>query len=188
MWHDMMTMGIPVAEKILRTLLVYLVILVLFRLTGKRGLASMNTLDLVVIFLLSNVVQNAVIGEDQSLLGGAIGATTLVTVNALLNRWLAVDEHAARLLEGSATTIIRDGSVETSAMRRLGLRLGEVGQAVRMQTGGSISGVERGSLEPDGRFLIVEMPSERHATRGDIHRLEQRFAALEDAVRARGDE
>lgn len=187
MWHDMMTMGIPVANKVLRTVLVYVVILVLFRLTGKRGLASTNTFDIVVIFLLSNVVQNAVIGNDDSLLGGVIGAVTLVAVNALLNRWLVVDENAARLLEGSATTVIRDGRVVTSAIRRLGLRSGEVTQAVRMQTGGTIRGVEHGSLEPDGRFLIVELPSERHATRGDIDGLKQRLEAIEDAVRARGD-
>ncbi|MDJ1131305.1 DUF421 domain-containing protein [Streptomyces iconiensis] len=186
MWQDMVTLEIPVADKILRTVLVYVVIVALFRFTGKRGLANMNTFDFVVIFLLSNVVQNAVIGADYSLLGGIIGATTLVAVNALLNRWLASDEHAARLLEGSSTTVVRDGKLVRSALRRLGLRSGEVSQAVRVQTGGTVRTVERGSLEPDGRLLIVPLPSAQQATRGDIDRLEQRLAAIEQLVRERG--
>ena len=73
MWHDMFIEQIPVAEKILRTVIVYALIAVLFRFTGKRGLASMNTFDFVVIFLLSNVVQNALIGNDSSLIGGLVG-------------------------------------------------------------------------------------------------------------------
>jgi uncharacterized membrane protein YcaP (DUF421 family) len=82
-------MQIPILEKILRTVLVYVLIVVLFRLTGKRGLAGLNTFDFVVIFLLSNVVQNAIIGSDNSLLGGAVGAVTLVVVNTAVNRLIA---------------------------------------------------------------------------------------------------
>ncbi|MEU5838838.1 YetF domain-containing protein [Streptomyces diacarni] len=188
MWHDMMTIEIPVVEKILRTVLVYAVIIVLFRLSGKRGLASMNTFDFVVVFLLSNVVQNAIIGSDYSLLGGVVGAATLVAVNALMNRWLAADTRAAKLLEGDPTTVIEDGRVVRRAMRRLGLRSGELQQAVRLQTGGSIDTVERGSLEPDGRFVIVPDPQAAQSTRADIDRLEKRLAAIEELLRANGRE
>ena len=76
MSHDLFVMQIPILEKIIRTVAVYAVILVLFRLTGKRGLAQLTSFDMVVVFLLSNVVQNAVIGSDNSLLGGAVGAVT----------------------------------------------------------------------------------------------------------------
>jgi hypothetical protein len=72
MWHDMFVEQIPLAEKVIRTIGVYVLLMVLFRLTGKRGLAAMNTFDFIVIFLLSNVVQNAVIGNDNSLLGGMV--------------------------------------------------------------------------------------------------------------------
>ncbi|NSC22157.1 DUF421 domain-containing protein [Streptomyces albus subsp. chlorinus] len=184
MWHDMLTIEIPVVEKILRTVLVYAVMVVLFRLSGKRGLASMNTFDFVVVFLLSNVVQNAIIGSDYSLLGGAVGAATLVAVNALVNRWLAADARAARLLEGSPTTVIRDGRVVRRAIRRLGLRSGELQQAVRLQTGGSVDGVERGSLEPDGRFVIVPVPATAHATRADLDRVIERLEAIEELLRS----
>jgi uncharacterized membrane protein YcaP (DUF421 family) len=82
----MFAVQIPIGEKIVRTVLVYATILILFRLAGKRDLATLNMLDFVVLFLLSNVVQNAIIGSDNSLLGGIIGAATLVAVNAALNR------------------------------------------------------------------------------------------------------
>ncbi|MHB6911553.1 DUF421 domain-containing protein [Streptomyces sp. DB-54] len=159
MWHDLFSVQIPIAEKVLRTIGVYALIVILFRLSGKRGLANLNTFDFVVIFLLSNVVQNAIIGNDTSLLGGAIGAITLVTVNALLNRWLARDERAVRLLEGKPTTIIQDGKMLTGALKHFALRPTEVEHAVRLQNGGAISNVAAGRLEPDGQLVIVLKPS-----------------------------
>jgi uncharacterized membrane protein YcaP (DUF421 family) len=182
MWHDMLSVQIPIVEKVLRTVAVYVLIVLLFRVAGKRGLANLNTFDFVVIFLLSNVVQNAIIGSDNSLLGGVIGAVTLVAINALLNRWLAVDERAVRLLEGTPTTVIDDGLLRTRALRRLALRPGEVKHAIRVQNGEAISDVALGRLEPDGQFVIVLKPSEQNATRGNIADLETRLAAIEDLL------
>jgi len=125
MWHDLLSVQIPVAEKVLRTVGVYALIVIVFRLSGKRGLANLNTFAFIVIFLLSNVVQNAIIGNDNSLLGGAIGAVTLVTVNTSLDRWLAADDRAVRLLEGKPTTVIQDGRMLTDALKRLALRPGK---------------------------------------------------------------
>lgn len=71
MWHSMFALQIPIVEKILRTVLVYATILILFRLAGKRDLGTLNTLDFVVLFLLSNVVQNAIIGNDTSFWAGS---------------------------------------------------------------------------------------------------------------------
>ncbi|MEV0495471.1 DUF421 domain-containing protein [Streptomyces atratus] len=182
MWHDLLSVQVPVAEKVLRTVGVYALIVILFRLSGKRGLANLNTFDFVVIFLLSNVVQNAIIGNDNSLLGGAIGATTLVTVNAALNRWLAVDERAVRLVEGKPTTIIEDGRLLTKALRHLALRPTEVDHAVRLQNGDDISMVAVGRLEPDGQLVIVLKPSEQNSTRADVQRLETRLVAIENLL------
>ncbi|GGV39805.1 DUF421 domain-containing protein [Actinomadura cremea] len=186
MWHDMMTVGIPIAEKVLRTVLVYAVIVLLFRISGKRGLANLNTFDFAVVFLLSNVVQNAVIGPDDSLLGGVIGALTLVVLNAALNRWLAVDERVGRVLEGTPTTVIRDGVLDRGAALRLSLRRAEVENAVRMQKGDKIADVASASLEPSGQLVIVLKRAETNATRADIARLEARLAAIEDLLRAPG--
>ena len=73
MWHAIFAEQIPFTEKILRTVIIYALLVVLFRVTGKRGMANLSTLDFVVIFLLSNVVQNAIIGNDDSVTGGIIG-------------------------------------------------------------------------------------------------------------------
>ncbi|WP_166903267.1 DUF421 domain-containing protein [Mycobacterium sp. DL440] len=168
MVNDMFVMQIPILEKVLRTVLVYAVIMVLFRLTGKRGLASLNTLDFVVIFLLSNVVQNAIIGADNSLLGGVVGAVTLVAVNTAMNRLIAVSPTASRVFEGTATAVIENGEVDRRAMRRLGLRRAELEHAVRVQDGDSTDDVELGLLEPSGQLVLTLAHDAQPATRGDL--------------------
>jgi uncharacterized membrane protein YcaP (DUF421 family) len=173
---------IPLAEKILRTVIVYALIAVLFRLTGKRGLANMNTFDFVVIFLLSNVVQNAVIGNDTSLIGGIIGAITLVAVNTGVNRLIAVSAVAARIFDGRATTVISDGHPVGRALRRLGLRRSELEHAVRQQNGNGIRQVDRGELEPGGQLVLTLKATEQSATKADVAELTDRLRRIEDLL------
>jgi len=182
MWHEIFVVQVPVAEKVIRTVLVYATIILLFRLTGKRGLAGLNTLDFVVIFLLSNVVQNAVIGNDTSFSGGAIGAVTLVAINAGLNRLIARSPRAARLLEGTSTIVIEDGVTVAPAVRRLALRPQELEHAVRLQNGDSIDEMERGVLEPSGQLILTLKPSEQGATKEDIENVLARLAALDEKL------
>jgi uncharacterized membrane protein YcaP (DUF421 family) len=179
MWHQIFVVQVPVAEKVIRTVLVYTTIVLLFRLTGKRGLANLNTLDFVVIFLLSNVVQNAVIGNDTSFTGGAIGAVTLVAVNAGLNRLIARSPRVARIFEGTETTVIEDGTSVEDAVRRLALRPQELEHAVRIQNGNSIDEVERGVLEPSGQLILTLKPSQQAATKDDVAHLLARLSALD---------
>ncbi|MFJ8474437.1 DUF421 domain-containing protein [Kitasatospora sp. NPDC094011] len=179
MWNDLMVVQIPIVEKILRTIAVYVLILVLFRLAGKRGLAGLNTFDMVVVFLLSNVVQNAIIGNDNSLLGGTIGAATLIAVNAGITRWLARDPRAARILEGSPTTVVRDGELVPGALRDLALRPSELEHAIRVQNGDNVSDVARARLEPDGQLLVTLRAAEQSATKGDVEELRERLASIE---------
>jgi uncharacterized membrane protein YcaP (DUF421 family) len=184
MWHAMFAEQIPLAEKILRTVIVYALIAVLFRLTGKRGLASMSTFDIVVIFLLSNVVQNAIIGNDTSLTGGIIGAVTLVAVNTGLNRLIAVSAPAARVFDGRATTVISDGHVVDRALRRLGMRRSELNTAVHLQGGDDIAEVGRGSLEPGGQLVLTLKKGEQGATKSDVAELAGRLRRIEDLLTA----
>ncbi|MGA5821335.1 DUF421 domain-containing protein [Kitasatospora sp. NPDC094028] len=179
MWHDLVIVQIPIAEKIVRTIAVYALILILFRLAGKRGLAGLNTFDMVVVFLLSNVVQNAIIGNDNSLLGGAIGAVTLIAVNSAVTRWLARDPRAARLLEGTPTTVVRDGRLVPGALHDLALRPSELEHAIRVQNGDNVSDVARARLEPDGQLLVTLKAAEQGATRGDVEELRQRLETIE---------
>lgn len=187
MWHSIFVIDVPVLEKIIRTVLVYATIVVLFRLAGKRGLATLNTLDFVVIFLLSNVVQNAIIGNDNSFTGGAIGAATLVAINAALNRLIARSPLVARWLEGSPTTVIANGKPERREVRRLALRRGDLEQAVRLQNGDDIDQVARGILEPSGHLIVTLKPAEQGATKGDIEHLMTRLATIEKQT-ARGEQ
>lgn len=187
MWHDLMTVQTPIVEKIVRTVAVYAMIVVLFRLSGKRGLAGVNTFDVVVIFLLSNVVQNAVIGPDNSFLGGAIGALTLVVVNAALTRWLARDPRAARLLEGTPTVIVAKGKLKHRALRRLALRPSEIEQVVRLQNGDAISDIAEGRLEPDGHLVLSLKTDQQTATHGDIEALRTRLASIENLLQTLTD-
>jgi uncharacterized membrane protein YcaP (DUF421 family) len=181
MWHSMFFDQVPILEKVLRTILVYATILVLFRIVGKRDLATINMFDFVVLFLLSNVVQNAIIGNDTSLTGGAIGAVTLVAVDALLNRWITASDRAARILEGHATIIIKDGKFLPQAGRRLSLRPGDLDKAIRVQNGDDISEIATGRIEPNGQLVLSLKPEEQNASKADIATLNSRLKAIEAA-------
>src|SRR2546423_13405059 len=97
---DMFVLGLPIAEKILRPILVYAFLIVGLRLAGKRELAQLNPFDLIVLLTLSNTVQNAIIGNDNSVSGGVIGATTLLAVNYFVVRFLYGHEKLESMIEG----------------------------------------------------------------------------------------
>ena len=182
MWHSMFAVQVPIAEKILRTVLVYATILILFRLTGKRDLATLNIFDFVVLFLLSNVVQNAIIGNDTSLLGGIIGAATLVAINAVLNRLLVISNRAARVLEGKPTTIIEDGRFLPGPARRLGLRPADVDKTIRVQNGDDIKEVATGVMEPNGQLVLTLKEAEQSASKGDIAGLSAQLKTMQASL------
>src|SRR4051812_3037413 len=106
---DMFVLTLPVAEKMLRPVLVYAFLILGLRLAGKRELAQLNPFDLVVLLTLSNTVQNAIIGEDNTITGGIIGATTLLLVNYLLVRFLSRHETIERFIEGEEDVLIESG-------------------------------------------------------------------------------
>jgi uncharacterized membrane protein YcaP (DUF421 family) len=184
MWHAMFVEQIPFTEKILRTVLVYALIALLFRLSGKRGLANLSTFDFVVIFLLSNVVQNAVIGNDTSLTGGVIGAVTLVVVNAVVNRAVASNATAARIFDGRPTTVIRDGHVIQRALVHLGVRRSELDNAVHMQKGDDVSEIQDGILEPGGQLVLTLKRADQSATHADVAQLRDQLSRIEDLLRS----
>lgn len=175
---DLFTMGIPIAEKALRTVAVYAGVLVLLRLAGKRDLAQLNTFDFVVLLLLSNVVQNAVIGPDNSLAGGLLGAVILVAGNSLFVRIVGRRDAAVRLLEGSPTALVADGVIDMHAVHRLGLRPADVVAAIRRQGADELAEVEEAALEPGGTISVRLRPEAMTAKRADVVRLEAKLDAL----------
>src|ERR1700738_1693222 len=110
-WKDMFVLGVPIAEKILRPIIVYVFLIVGLRLSGKRELAQLNPFDLIVLLTLYNTVQKAIIGDDNSVTGGIIGATSLLAVNYLVVRFLYDHRKIDQIVEGRADILGEEGKV-----------------------------------------------------------------------------
>src|SRR5262245_35546570 len=108
---DMFVLGVPLAEKILRPVIVYVFLIVGLRLAGKRELAQLNPFDLVVLLTISNTVQNAIIGSDDSVTGGIVGAATLLLVNHFVVRYLYAHPQLDRRVEGESTVLMEGGKL-----------------------------------------------------------------------------
>src|SRR5450631_337962 len=130
---DMFILGLPIAEKILRPLVVYVFLVVGLRLAGKRELAQLNAFDLVVLLTLSNTVQNAIIGNDNSVSGGIIGATTLLAVNYCVVRMTHKYRKLDRLVEGRADILMRDGRIVKDHLERELITHAQLAAAARKQ-------------------------------------------------------
>lgn len=178
MWSNLMNLDVSVWEKVIRTVAVYLLLAVLIRLAGKRDLAQLNAFDLVVVLLLSNVVQNAVIGQDNTLLGGSIGAVVLVAFNSVVVRFARKSNAVGRALEGTATVLARDGRWDEEALAHEGLRRADAEAALRRQNANSVSDVEKVTIEPGGSIVATLREDLQSATRADVARLEAKLDAL----------
>ncbi|GAB7002746.1 DUF421 domain-containing protein [Nocardioides sp. AN3] len=178
MWNDLMHLQVPLADKLIRTVAVYALLAVILRVVGKRDLAQLNSFDLVVMLLLSNVVQNAIIGPDNSLIGGAIGAVTLVVTDGLVVRAIRRSDRLAPLLVGTPTVLARDGRFDQRALRAEGLRQADVDAALRRQNANDVADIESLMLEPDGAIIATLRPEAQAATKADIARLEAKLDAL----------
>src|SRR5215510_7738529 len=167
MWQDMFVLGVPLLEKIVRPVLVYVFLVVGLRLAGKRELAQLNPFDLVVLLTLSNTVQNAIIGNDNSVTGGLIGATTLLAINYMVVRFLFKHEKLERLVEGDADVLIEDGEIKHDRLRKELITLPEIEMAAHKQGFASLDEVDRAVLEPGGTIsFFAKKPTpeaERHA-------------------------
>lgn len=151
---DMFRLSLPVAEKMLRPAVVYVFLVAALRVFGKRELAQLNPFDLVVLLSLSNTVQNAIIGDDNSVTGGLIGAFTLLAVNYLVVRFLFRHRRLDQLLEGRPTVLIENGKVVRSALAKELLTESELLSVAHRQGFARLSEVERCTLEPGGTFFM----------------------------------
>ena len=154
MFDSMFHLPVPFAEKLLRPVVVYLVLVLLLRLFGKRELAQLNPFDLVVLLSLSNTVQNAIIGDDNSVTGGIIGAFSLLAINFLVVRILFRTPRLSRALEGRAAVLIRDGHIDLKALAREALTREELIAIVHRQGFEHVHDVHRCELEPNGTFYV----------------------------------
>src|SRR5580704_1107839 len=154
-WRDMFVMGLPLLEKILRPILVYAFLVISLRLSGKRELVQLNPFDLVVLLTLSNTVQNAIIGNDNSVIGGIIGAASLLAVNYLVVRFLYDHRKIDQLVEGRADVLIEDGKIHEHKLKRELITKEELAAAARKQGFDSLADVRQCVLEPGGTLTFV---------------------------------
>ena len=173
--HRLFSMGIPITEKVVRTVAVYGALLFLLRLGGKRTAAQLNTFDLVVLLLVSNVVQNAVIGPDNSLLGGLIGALVLIGANDVVVRLVRRNDAIDRAMEGSETRLVQDGAFREDELRRLGIRVADLEVALRRQGAEHVLQVQQADLYPSGALVVDLRPQARGASLEDIGRLDRKL-------------
>jgi uncharacterized membrane protein YcaP (DUF421 family) len=181
MWNDIFVLGAPVIEKILRPILVYFFMVAALRVFGKRELAQLNPFDLVVLLSLSNTVQNAIIGNDNSLTGGLIGALSLLAVNYLVVRFLFRHRRLDQLFEGKPATLVEHGKIIKYALARELLTRSELMTVLHRQGFDSLDEVERCVLEPGGTFYIQRKmpPTERVEHNEVMHALRELSGKLD---------
>ena len=153
-FDHMFQLPIPLIEKVLRPVIVYLALVLLLRIFGKRELAQLNPFDLVVLLSLSNTVQNAIIGDDNSVSGGIIGAFTLLAINWFVVRLLFRSPKLTRAIEGRSVVLIQNGQVDLKALQREALTREELIEVIHRQGFEHIHDVHRCELEPNGSFYL----------------------------------
>ncbi|HXJ47290.1 MAG TPA: YetF domain-containing protein [Candidatus Dormibacteraeota bacterium] len=154
-WKDMFVLAVPILEKILRPIVIYAFLIISLRLSGKRELVQLNPFDLVVLLTLSNTVQNAIIGDDNTVTGGIIGATSLLLVNYLVVRFLYGHRKLDQFVEGRADVLIEDGKVRTGSLKRELITIAQLEAAARKQGFESIHEVQQCVLEPGGTITFI---------------------------------
>jgi uncharacterized membrane protein YcaP (DUF421 family) len=186
--QSMFHLPLPILEKVLRPMLVYVALIGFLRMFGKRELAQLNPFDLVVLLSLSNTVQNAMIGDDNSVSGGIIGAFSLLVINWILMRLLFYMPRLNQALQGSATTLIKDGVVDYEALKTETLTEEELLSVLHKQSFDTFEEVRLCVLEPNGTFFIeavkpTEDEQEMNEVLAAVHKLTQDVEDLREELR-----
>jgi uncharacterized membrane protein YcaP (DUF421 family) len=187
MWANMFDLDLSVLEKIIRPVIVYVFLLVGFRLAGKRELAQLNAMDLVVLLVIANTVQNAIIGNDNSVTGGLIGAATLLALNYALVRYLFAHPKFDGLIEGQPTLLIERGTIHRDRMQRELVTKPELEIAAHRQGFDSLAQIEKAVLEPSGVISFVgREPPPLEALTGRLEAISRQLAELKATLESRG--
>jgi uncharacterized membrane protein YcaP (DUF421 family) len=182
MTHDMFHLSLPIAEKVLRAGIVYLFLIAALRVAGKRELAQLSSADFVVLMAVANAVQNGIIGQDDSVTGGLIGATTLFVLNGALAVVLFRSAKARKVIEGTDTALVEQGKVREDNLRREHITREELQVAVQRQNADDLSEVERAVLVPGGAIVIEKRADKEQRTLDEVNRkLDQVLARLDAA-------
>jgi uncharacterized membrane protein YcaP (DUF421 family) len=152
---DLFTLAMPWWEFVLRAVVVYIVLLALIRVSGKRSMGQFTPFDMLLVVLLGNAVQNALLGEDHSLLGGLLLAAVLVALNWTIGLVSSRSRVAERLIEGEPVVLARDGKLFPKVLRRELVSQNDFDEALRQNNQLALDEVEIALLETDGRISVV---------------------------------
>ncbi len=188
MWNEIFSLGVPLLDKVLRPIIVYFFLVIVLRIFGKRELAQLNPFDLVVLLSLSNTVQNAIIGNDNSLTGGLIGAFSLLCVNYLVVRFLFRHRRLDQVFEGKPTTLVEHGRIIKPALAKELLTRSELLTVLHRQGFDALEEVDRGVLEPGGTFYIQrKLPPTESVQHAEVMRnLDELKGKLDALLAAKG--
>jgi uncharacterized membrane protein YcaP (DUF421 family) len=145
--------GLP--DIALRTGLIYLVVIVLLRVSGKRGVGQMSIVDLVLVLIIANGVQNAMVGQNTTIYGGVVAAITLVVLDWAIRTITDRSLRTQRLLEGEPALLVRDGHVLTGALRKQGISHDELMAGLRSQGLEDPADAHLVFLETNGHISVV---------------------------------
>jgi uncharacterized membrane protein YcaP (DUF421 family) len=152
-----------ILDIVLRSAVVFAVVLIGLRLLGKRHVAQLSLVDLVLILLISNAVQNAMVGNDNSLLGGIIAAITLLVMSYFFTLILYRSRRAEHLFEGTPTLLIHNGKVIHKHLQQEKITEDELERAVREHGVENIRHVKNAVMEADGTISVIPMDgAEKH--------------------------
>lgn len=155
LWGDMFVLGVPLLEKILRPVVVYIFLVVALRLAGKRELAQLNPFDLVVLLTLANTVQSAIIGADDSVLGGIVGASSLLVLDYILVRALYNHPKLSHMVEGKPDLLFAEGKIRQNRLKHELITLEELTAAARRHGFASLREVDKVVLETGGTLTFI---------------------------------
>jgi uncharacterized membrane protein YcaP (DUF421 family) len=164
----MFSLGTEWWQIMVRASVVYIVVVLALRLTGRRTLGQRNAIDLVLILIVANAVQNAMIGSDTSLIGGLIAAATLFALDTVLDRIFGRSDRLSRFFSGGPVVLVNRGMMIDSNLRKEHISLDELEEALREHGIDDIGQVKLGILEMDGSLSIVPSGSTSYHSRTRI--------------------
>jgi uncharacterized membrane protein YcaP (DUF421 family) len=185
--YDMFSPGAPILEKVIRSLLVYFFLVVALRLAGKRELAQLTPFDFVVLLILSNAVQNAIIGNDNSITGGLVSALVLLLTNYLVARFLFSHQKAEKVLDGKEDVLIDHGRILYSHLKRELITLAYLEMAAHKQGFAYLQDIEHATIEPGGGITFIgKKPPADETRHREIMGMLERLAERVDGLQGKG--
>ncbi|HZZ44183.1 MAG TPA: YetF domain-containing protein [Tepidisphaeraceae bacterium] len=153
--NEMWVPTVHIGEFIFRGIIVYIFLLILLRLTGRRQIGQLAPFDMILLLVLSNAVQNAMNGGDNSLTGGIVSACTLVAMNSLVGELTYRFKFLESLIEGRPMSLIHDGHVNHRNLRKLKMTIHELNASLRMAGVGCQEHVLHAVLETTGQLTVI---------------------------------